>query len=266
MLALAGRLGAARLATGHYARVVRDAGGPLLRAGADPAKDQAYMLARLAPEQLERLWFPLGELTKPEVRERARAASLPVAEKPESQDLCFLAGVGRERFLRRHGGERLAAQPGEVVSLDGRVLARHDGQHAFTVGQRRGLGVAGGEPLYVVDKDPASGRVVVGPRAALATRAVAVRAARLWRDGAEVDRVKLRYRSEPVPCAVAGDPPAGAHRELALELAADVEGVAAGQLACLMAGDRVAGWGTIGGPLAARSATMPAREVATRDG
>src|SRR5919204_4915862 len=136
MLELAGRLGAADLATGHYARRTPDG---LLRAAADPAKDQAYMLAALAPASLARLRFPLGELTKPQVRALAAEAELPVAWRAESQDLCFLAGTGKAAFLARHGG--LADRPGEVVDGDGRVLARHRGAHHFTVGQRRGLGI-----------------------------------------------------------------------------------------------------------------------------
>jgi tRNA-specific 2-thiouridylase len=201
------------------------------------------MLARLRPEQLARLWFPLGELTKDEVRAHARSAGLPVAEKPESQDLCFLAGAGADRFLRRHGG--LAARRGDVVDPDGRVVGRHDGQHRFTVGQRRGLGVAAGEPLYVLGKEAAANRVVVGPRAALARRRVEVRGATLHRGGPAVDRVKLRYRSAPVPCRVEGHPPAGAHDRLTLALERSVEGVAPGQTACLMRGDSVVGWATI---------------------
>ena len=160
MLDLADRLGAAHLATGHYARTAEtdDERGPLLRAAADPAKDQSYMLAQLAPGSLARLRFPLGELRKAEVRERAAAAGLPVAGKPDSQDLCFLAGVGRERFLRR----RLPDRPGPIVGRDGRALGRHRGQHAFTVGQRKGLGVAAAEPLFVVAKD--GDRVIAGTR------------------------------------------------------------------------------------------------------
>jgi tRNA-uridine 2-sulfurtransferase len=239
MLAVADRLGAARLATGHYARIARDDAGALVRAAADPKKDQSYMLARLAPEQLDRLWFPLGELTKPEVRELARAAALPVADKAESQDLCFLAGLGRDPFLRRHGARR--ERPGELVDQSGRVLGRHDGQERFTVGQRRGIGVAGPEPLYVLHKDARHGRVTVGPRHALARRRVQLREARLHRPPDTVDRVKLRYRSAPVTCRVRpGD-------TVALELADDVYGVAPGQTACLLDGDRVVGWGTIGG-------------------
>jgi tRNA-uridine 2-sulfurtransferase len=243
MLELADRLGAARLATGHYARVERDGSGPLLRSAADPRKDQTYMLARLRPEQLERTWFPLGELEKPQVRELAREADLPVAEKPESQDLCFLAGTRREHFLKRHGE---AATPGEIVDMRGRVLGRHAGQQEFTVGQRRGLGVAGREPMYVLRKR--GSRVVVGPREALATRTVMVGNAGLLRPGAEVDRVKLRYRSKPLGCRVEGAPEAGRHERLVLSLAEPVDGAAPGQTACLMRGDTILGWATIREP------------------
>jgi len=243
MLELADRLGCAALATGHYARVVSEPSGPLLRVAADPAKDQTYMLAALAPDSLARMRFPLGELTKPEVRRIAADAGLPVAAKADSQDLCFLAGTDRARFLERHGG--IEDRPGAIVHVDGRELGRHRGQHRFTVGQRRGVGVADSEPLYVLDKDPHSGRVVVGPSAALRTRRVAVRAARLHRPGARVDRVKLRYRSKPLRACVAGDPPPGRHPRLALELDEPVLGAAPGQLACLMDGELVVGWGTI---------------------
>jgi tRNA-specific 2-thiouridylase len=239
MLALAAKLGARRLATGHYARIASDAHGPLLRAAVDERKDQAYMLARLRPDELERLWFPLGELTKPEVREMARGANLPVAEKPESQDLCFLAGASLDDFVTR-------TEPGAIVDESGRALAAHAGQHRFTVGQRRGIGVAGPEPLYVIRKE--RGRVVVGPRRALATTSVSVAGAMLFRDGAQVDSVKLRYRSRPVACEVAGGAPAGRHRALTLELREPAHGVAPGQTACLMRGDAVIGFATIAPP------------------
>ncbi|HEX8068183.1 MAG TPA: tRNA 2-thiouridine(34) synthase MnmA [Thermoleophilaceae bacterium] len=243
MVALADRLGAARLATGHYARIARDRRGPLVARASDPAKDQSYMLARLAPELLDRLDFPLAGLAKPRVRAIARRAGLPVADRPESQDLCFLAGTNGAAFLRRHGGP--AGRSGEVVDESGRVLGAHDGQHRFTVGQRRGIRVSAAEPLYVLRKDPARNRVVVGPRAALATRAVGVAGATLHRDGGEVDRVKLRYRAEPVRCRIVGDPPAGRHARLELALERPVDGVAPGQLACLMRSDEVVGWATI---------------------
>jgi tRNA-uridine 2-sulfurtransferase len=240
MLAFADRLGAATLATGHYARTTRDG---LLRAAADPAKDQTYMLAAVAPATLARLRFPLGELTKPQVRALAAEAALPVASKPDSQDLCFLAGTGKAAFLARHGG--LADRPGEIVDAAGAVLGRHRGHHHFTVGQRRGLGVAATEPLYVVGTDAASNRVTVGPRDALATQAVAVRGARLHRAGAEVDAVKLRYRSKPLACRVEGDAGPGRHARLRLTLDDPVDGAAPGQTACLLKGDVVVGYGTI---------------------
>ncbi|MGI8715488.1 MAG: tRNA 2-thiouridine(34) synthase MnmA [Solirubrobacteraceae bacterium] len=252
MLALADRLGCARLATGHYARTAEsgDARGPLLRAAADPAKDQTYMLAALDPGSLARMRFPLGELCKPEVRQIASAAGLPVASKVDSQDLCFLAGTDRARFLARHGG--IGDRPGELVDAAGTVLGEHLGQHRFTVGQRRGIGLgsgpAGPTPLFVLDKDAASGRVTVGPREQLAASRVSVRSARLHRAGSRVNRVKLRYRSRPLPARLLDMPDAGRHRTLALELSEPVDGAAPGQLACLMDGELVVGWGTIARP------------------
>jgi tRNA-specific 2-thiouridylase len=202
------------------------------------------MLAALAPDSLARMRFPLGELTKPQVRDLAAQAGLPVAAKPDSQDLCFLAGTDRARFLARHGG--LDDRPGVFVDRDGNVLGRHRGQHRFTVGQRRGLGLDGrGDPLYVLDKDARTGQVLVGSRADLATERVAIRAARLHRGGARVDSVKLRYHSEPLRAQLLDSPAAGEHRSLALELQDQADGAAPGQLACLMDGELVVGWGTI---------------------
>jgi len=243
MLALAGRLGAPRLATGHYARVVDDGEGPLLRAGADPAKDQAYMLSALAPRSVGRMMFPLGELTKVEVRALACDADLAVAHRAESQDLCFLAGTGRDAFLARHG--RLRARAGDIVDCAGRVLGRHRGHHAYTVGQRRGLGVAASEPLYVLATDARANRVVVGRREELRGSQVTVRGATLHRDGTRVDRVKLRYRSQPLPARLRGTPGAGRHARLEVELSDPAEGAAPGQTACLLHGDTVVGWGTV---------------------
>jgi tRNA-specific 2-thiouridylase len=244
MLALAGRLGAAQLATGHYARIEHDGAGPLLARAADPRKDQSYMLAGLAPDMLARLRFPLGGLDKARVREIAREAGLPVAEKRESQDLCFLAGTSRERFLARHA--RLRDEAGEVVDERGRVLGRHGGHRRFTVGQRRGLGVATGDPLYVLATDAVRNRVTVGPRERLAARAVRVERSVLHRPAARVDRIKLRYRSEPVRCTVASGSPPGV---LEVVLDEPALGVAPGQTACLMDGERVVGHGTIAAPL-----------------
>jgi len=245
MLDLADRLGCDHLVTGHYARVADEdhEHGPLLWLAADRAKDQTYMLAGLSPASLARMRFPLGGLTKPEVRQIAAEAGLPVADKADSQDLCFLAGTDRARFLARHGS--LGDREGELTDRDGTVLAHHPGQHCFTVGQRKGIGVASAEPLYVLDKDARSNRVTVGPRSALLADRVAVRAARLHRDGSRVDRVKLRYRSAPMPAQLAGAPAAGCHERLTVELAEAADGAAPGQLACLMDGELVVGWGTI---------------------
>jgi tRNA-specific 2-thiouridylase len=240
MLELADRLGAADLATGHYARVTD---GGLLRVAADPAKDQTYMLSALAPASLTRMRFPLAELTKPEVRALAAEAELPVASRAESQDLCFLAGTGKARFLARHAG--LEDAPGEIVSTAGEVVGSHPGFHHFTVGQRKGLGVAAAEPLYVLRTEAQANRVVVGSRDELAVDRVAVRGARLHRPGSEVDAVRLRYHSRAVPCRVAGEAGPGVHRQLELELDEPFYGAAPGQSACLLRGDVIVGWATI---------------------
>jgi tRNA-uridine 2-sulfurtransferase len=242
MAALAERVGAGALATGHYARVVDDGEGPLLAAPADSAKDQTYMLSGVAPATLARLRFPLADLTKPRVRELAAEAGLDVATKRESQDLCFLAGEGKRAFLARHGD--LGDSEGDLVDSAGRIVGRHRGHHHFTVGQRRGIGVGAGRPLYVLSRDARSNRVVVGSREELAMSRVRLRDATLHRPGTRVDRVKLRYRSRPISCTI-GPVPAGEHGRLEVELAEPAYGVAPGQTACLMSGDLVVGTGTI---------------------
>jgi len=244
MIDLAERVGAERLLTGHYARIVEDGEGPLLATAADTAKDQSYMLAALPPELLERLDFPLTELTKAEVREIAARHGLAVARKAESQDLCFLAGQGKRGFLRRHGG--LREREGAILDSAGRTLGRHRGHHDFTVGQRRGIGVSAPEALYVLATDAVANTVTVGTRAELEKRSVRVRDAVLHRDGSSVDSVKLRYRSRALPAAVsaAGE---GRHPTLDVELGEAFPGVAPGQTAVLMAGERIVGHGTIAG-------------------
>jgi tRNA-specific 2-thiouridylase len=240
MIALADRLGAAKLVTGHYARIVDDGSGPLLAGAADDAKDQTYMLSALVPESLARLRFPLAELTKPEVREIAARAELEVAGRVESQDLCFLAGQGKREFLRRHAG--LDDRPGDVVDHAGRRLGTHAGHHNFTVGQRRGLGLGGGEPLYVLGTDAAANRVIAGGREQLSTCRVRIRDARLHRAADRVDGVRLRYHSPRRDCRLEmnGDP-----NEAIVALAEPVDGAAPGQVACLLDGDLVVGHGTI---------------------
>lgn len=236
MVELADRLGARHLATGHYARVEDG----LLALAADPAKDQTYMLSALAPATIARLRFPLGDLTKPEVRALAEEADLPVARAPESQDLCFLAGTGKARFLERHG--RLRDRDGVIVDRAGRELGRHRGHQHYTVGQRKGLGLslpdADGrpEPLFVLATDADANTVTVGPRAELRTQRVTLRGVRLHRPAAEVDAVKLRYRQRPLAATLEGDE---------VVLGEPVDAAAPGQAAMLLRGTAIVGSGWV---------------------
>jgi tRNA-specific 2-thiouridylase len=166
-LEMADSVGASQIATGHYARISRDpaTGRYQLRKGVDRGKDQTYFLFGLTQAQLARTLFPIGELNKTEVREIARGLGLPVAEKSDSQEICFVPNgdyaAFMEAYLREQGTPETATR-GEIVSMDGRTLGEHSGVHHFTVGQRRGLGIAAGEPLYVISTEPASQRVIVG--------------------------------------------------------------------------------------------------------
>jgi tRNA-specific 2-thiouridylase len=241
LLAFCRRAGASRLATGHYARVVEHRGRLLLARGADPAKDQSYMLARLDPSRLERIWFPLGDQLKRETRAEAARAGLAVASRPESQEACFLGGDDYRAFLERRGLERAR---GAIVDVSGRTLGEHDGHWRFTPGQRKGLGVAAGEPLYALRTVPRTNTVVVGPREALERMRV-IAAGRLFAPVERVD-VKLRYRSPAVPARVV---PGG--RGFKLELAEPARGVAPGQTAVLYEGDAVVGSGVVVSAVAA---------------
>jgi tRNA-specific 2-thiouridylase len=235
LLAFAERAGAGRLATGHYARIVERDDRLLLARAADERKDQSYMLARLDPRFLDRLWFPLGEQDKDETRAEAARAGLEVASRAESQEACFLAGGDYRDFLARHG---LAAEDGPVVDEQGKELGRHAGFWRFTPGQRKGLGVAAGEPLYALRSEPETNAVIVGPQAALATDEVTVRG----RLHVQVERVevKLRYRSPAVGASVTSTD--GGFR---LRLDRPAYGVAPGQAAVLYDRDAVVGVGTI---------------------
>src|SRR5919108_2353744 len=197
LLAFARRAGAARLATGHYARVVRHRGRLLLARAADEGKDQSYMLARVDPRGLDRIWFPLGDQSKEETRAEAERAGLSVARRPESQEACFLGGGDYRDFLERHG---LGAERGAIVDESGSVLGAHDGFWRFTAGQRRGLGIAAGKPAYAVRAEPETNTVVVGPREALARRTVTA-SGHLFASVTRAD-AKLRYRSPAVPARV----------------------------------------------------------------
>jgi len=245
MVDLAERLGATHLVTGHYARIVDDGEGPLLAAAVDEKKDQSYMLAALPPALLGRVRFPLTELTKPEVREIAARHGLAVARKPESQDLCFLSGQGKADFLRRHGG--LREREGDLVDRAGERVGRHRGHHHFTVGQRRGIGGGADEPMYVLATDAAANTVTIGSRAELETTTVRVRDAVLHRDAGQVDAVRLRYRSRPVPARLGKAAGTGRHAELTIELGEPFAAASPGQAAVFLAGETVVGHGRIAG-------------------
>lgn len=232
MLDLASRLGARELATGHYARVGEDG---LLRAAADPAKDQSYMLAALAPGSVARMLFPLGEMTKPEVRLLAAEAGLSVAQTPDSQDLCFLAGTASDAFLARHGG--INDRPGPIVDLEGVTVGSHNGAHGFTVGQRRGLEIGGvAEPLYVAATDAEANTVTVGRRDQLHRSEVQLTDVKLYRPAECVDRARLRSHAPALECRLSG---------AILELKKSAWAPAPGQTAVLLSGDRVVGCATI---------------------
>jgi len=205
LLQTARSIGADSIATGHYAVNEYDErrGRWILKRPADLAKDQTYFLFGLTQEQLARTLFPLGRMTKPEVREVARRHGLALAEKPDSQEICFIPGGDYKQFLTAYldeQGERLPETAGELVNSAGEVLGRHEGIFNFTVGQRKGLGVSSPTPLYVLQIDPASHRVVVGADAELAT--TTLRARRLnWiaipalTEAMRV-RIKIRHRHE----------------------------------------------------------------------
>src|SRR5438067_1279707 len=235
LLAFAERAGASRLATGHYARIVEHRGRRLLARARDPEKDQTYMLARLEPRVLDRIWFPLGEQTKDETRAEAARAGLAVARRSESQEACFLGGGDYRNFVRPHGVEE---SEGEIVDEQGRQLGRDGGFWRFTTGQRRGLGVSSAEPLYVLRTDPGANTVVVGPRESLAVETISV-SGRLY---VRVNRaeVKWRYRSPAVPAAVEET-----EHGFRLALEAPAYGVAAGQTAVLYDDGVVVGAGLL---------------------
>jgi tRNA-specific 2-thiouridylase len=204
------RLGASQVATGHYARTARVDGRHCLRTSVDTGKDQTYFLFSLTQEQLAAAWFPVGDLTKDQVRNQARQRHLATADKRESQDICFVAGSLGD-FLRQRVPE--AFQPGPILHCDGRFLGEHRGIAAYTIGQRKGVGVAWSEPLFVVTIDRTSNTVVLGPRSALMTTTLSLESCTwhlgpLPRDGLSC-LVRTRHRGTPIPALVrpqASDP------------------------------------------------------------
>ena len=240
-------VGADLVATGHYVRSHRDPEGAWhLRKGLDGAKDQSYMLHMLGQDQLARSRFPVGELPKTKTRALAERFGLPVAAKPDSQELCFAPSGNAGAFVRAQAPE-LIHEGGEVVDPDGRVLAEHDGTFAFTIGQRRGLGVALGAPAYVVDVDADANRVVVGPQALLARpglladRATWV-AGRQPGDGPFEAEVQIRYRGEGAPSVVT---PTEDGLGFRADFRSAQRAVAPGQSAVIYRGEELIGGGRI---------------------
>lgn len=231
------------LATGHYARVRHHDASPQLLRATDHAKDQSYVLSALTAEQLSHALFPLGEMSKSQVREFARARGLPVADRPDSQDLCFLGGTDYRDFLRAQ--TPAIERPGDIVDVQGRLLGRHRGLYNYTIGQRKGIGVPSAEPLYVVEKDSSHNRLVVGPRQALGRRGFVVAGVN-WiaggppSPGQEV-LVRVRYKAPEVP-AVLQTASAG---QVEVEMSQPLPDVTPGQQSVFYVGEVCLGGGVI---------------------
>lgn len=245
-------LGCDAIASGHYARIEHPpSGDPILRRAVDREKDQTYFLWGLPREILPVLRFPLGELTKPAVRERARSLELTTAEKPESQEICFVpTGDYRDFLSRRLPTRHRALEPGPIVTSDGRRVGEHDGYAGFTVGQRRGLGGGFSRRMYVLEIRPETREVVIGPRDELYSERVEIGEVHWLTDapgtGDEVE-VQIRYGADPVPATVLpkGEPGEDAERSLVLELARRQPAVTPGQSGVVYRGDRLIGGGRI---------------------
>src|ERR1700682_5675019 len=250
-LEMADSVGASQIATGHYARISRDGstGRYQLRKGVDAGKDQTYFLFGLTQAQLARTLFPIGELNKPEVREIARGLGLPVAEKVDSQEICFVPNGDYAAFLEaylREQGIPQGATRGEIVSTDGRALGEHQGVHHFTVGQRRGLGIATGEPLYVIATEPAAQRVDVGRNEDLLRSRLVAREVNWisWPGLAAPARAEVKIRNKHLP---AMSPLHPASEPISVEVHFDEpqRAVTPGQAAVFYSGDLVLGGGWI---------------------
>jgi tRNA-uridine 2-sulfurtransferase len=244
-------LGAGALATGHYVRRLDGAAGPEMHRAVDDGRDQSYFLFATTREQLSYLRFPLGAMTKPEVRAIAADLDLVNAEKPDSQDICFVADGGYADVVRKLRPE--TARPGDIVDEAGRVLGRHDGVVNFTVGQRKRLGLSGNsEQLFVLSLDAEHARVVVGQRAALRTRTILLRGVNWLADAAEAAECAVKVRSMRAP--VAARVAAGADGSACVELAEPEEAIAPGQACVFYKGSRGLGGGWVARPEPVRTA------------
>ncbi len=235
LIAFARELGADCLATGHYVRRVARGGKPELWKGRDPARDQSYFLYGTTADQLDYLRFPLGDLPKSEVRRLAEAEGLVVANKPDSQDICFVPDGDYASLVKKLRPE--TAAPGEIVAMDGTVLGAHQGVVHFTIGQRRGIEIGGqAEPLYVVRIEPDTQRLVVGPRRALAVGSASVDGVNWLAEDQSAVHAKVRSMAPPVPAHWDGQ---------RLTFGTFEYGVAPGQSAVFYDGERLLGGGTI---------------------
>lgn len=236
-------IGAEKLATGHYARVERDGDGWRLLKGNDGLKDQSYVLSRLTQEQLGRSLFPLGELTKTEVRQVARRMGLPVAERADSQDLCFLGDGDYRGFLSRHAPETV--NPGEIVNAQGEVLGSHEGLAFYTIGQRKGIRLAASEPMYVIRKNVQKNQLIVGFSAELGSSRFRVVDLNWIGMDAPVSpikaEVKIRYKAQPVEVVI--EPVSQMTASVATTQ--PLRDITPGQLAVFSQGERVIGSGFI---------------------
>ena len=261
LLHLADQLDADAVATGHYARIREIDGAPRLFRGLDEQKDQSYFLHMLLPASLARLEFPLGEMTKSDVRDYALRLGLPGAAKGESQELCFVPTGRYDDFVAKRAGERL--QPGPILDDDGKEVGRHPGVHAFTIGQRRNLGVSAGRRLYVVGLDAASGSVRLGSKEELLSSGADLADVALADDVTLPRRcqARVRYRGTPV-AAELFRVEEGDGKAAALRVCFDdpVQAVVPGQVAVFYDGDRVLGGATIRSARAAGSPD-PARDT-----
>jgi tRNA-specific 2-thiouridylase len=250
LLTVARQIGADRVATGHYAQVTfnEETGRWLLKRPADKSKDQTYFLFGLTQEQLSRTMFPLGGMTKPEVRELARKHALVIAEKPDSQEICFVPGGDYKRFLDAYlaeQGEPPLETPGEMVTTDGRVIGEHTGIHNFTVGQRKGLGVATGSPLYVLQIKGDTRQVIVGKDEELYSRTLRTHRVNLisvaeLREPMRV-AVKIRHRHQPAPAIIEATEP----DQILVTFDEPQRAITPGQAAIFYDGDVVVGGGWI---------------------
>jgi tRNA-uridine 2-sulfurtransferase len=245
----ADRLGLDFVATGHYVRTWRDSGlqgAWHLGTGLDAGKDQSYLLHMLGQAQLSRSLFPVGGQTKVETRAHAARLGLPVAGKPDSQEVCFVPGADHAAFLERHAPDLVRV--GEVVDPEGTVLGSHRGAHRFTIGQRRGTGISLGERAYVVDVDPAANRVTIGPGELLARRGLVADRFGWVAGGPPCDgpfegEVRIRYRGSAVPAVI--EPSADGAGEVRIEFRRPERAVAPGQSVVVYGGDEVLGGGRI---------------------